>query len=134
MPRLVLDSSPEAPSLGLRALDSWLYGVPDEVADRVRLAAGEALGNAVEHGPGTPITMTWTPTPDGGTPRSAAGGTLCVDDASRVDAGRFADPDLPDDSTATHGRGLYILTQVSDGVRVTPGRGLCLDFVHRASD
>lgn len=123
MHSLVIPSGPEAPSVGLRALDGWLDSVPSEVGERVRLAAGEALGNAVDHGDGTPIRLTWTAR-DGG-------GRLCVHDGGRFDPTRLGRPSLPDDPMATGGRGLYILSAVADGLSRSADNGLCLDFVTR---
>ena len=124
MLRLTLDSAPDAPSRGLRALDRWLEGLDSGLADRVRIAAGEALGNAVEHGPGGAIDMRWQP--------SGQGGTLCVNDHGPADASRFHDARLPDNPLATTGRGLYILAEVADAVEATPA-GLCMTFRRRAT-
>lgn len=119
MPRIDLSSGPEAPSLGLRALDAWLAGQDEAFADRVRLAAGEVLGNAVAHGPGLPIGLEWTLASDGGSLRILNGGEVSPD--------AIADARLPA-ATATSGRGLYILDAVADGIAVDPDGALRLDF------
>ena len=119
MPRIDLPSDPASPSVGLRALDGWLAGCDETFADRVRLAAGEALGNAVEHGPGEPIAFEWTPT--------ARGGRLRIRDGGRLPAGSIHAATLPAHD-ATRGRGLYILDALTDRVTVEADGTLRLEF------
>ena len=119
MPRIDLPSGPEAPSLGLRALEGWLAGVDEAVADRVRLAAGELLGNAVAHGPGRPIGLEWT--------RGRGGGVLRIVDGGEVTPDAIAAAQLPE-ASATCGRGLFILHTVADAIAVDRDGALRLDF------
>lgn len=119
MHRIDLPSRPDAPSRGVRALDAWLDAFDESFADRVRLAAGEALGNAVEHGPGLSISVEWAVTP--------TGGRLCIHDGSRLTADAFRDARLPP-REATAGRGLFILDALSDRVTIGGDGTLCLEF------
>lgn len=122
MPSLDLASEPAAPSLGLRALDGWLVGVAEETAERIRLAAGEAISNAVEHGSARSVTVRWTPT--------ATGGTLCVSGARALGARQLETAELPSDRLATGGRGLYILTRLVDRLDLYEDI-LCMTFEPR---
>ena len=119
MPRIDLPSGPETPSLGLRTLDGWLSGIDEELADRVRIAAGELLGNAVQHGPGGTFTLEWTRGDEGGALRLFGGG--------HVDPKALSGAQLPD-SNATRGRGLFILRTVADAITIDDDGAVRLDF------
>ena len=103
----------------MRALDGWLAGVDEAVADRVRIAAGELLGNAVAHGPGSPFRLEWIPDAEGGELRIEGGGAVAIES--------FQQAALPD-TEATGGRGLYIVRAVTDTVAVGPDGAIRLGF------
>ena len=119
MPRILLRSGPEAPSAGLGALDRWLAGVGESVADRVRIAAGELLGNAVAHGPGSPFWLEWIPDAEGGELRIVGGGAVAAE--------AFQQAKLPA-TESTRGRGLYIVRAVADTLTVGPDGTVRLGF------
>lgn len=119
MPRIDLPSDPEAPALGLRALDGWLAGLDPALADRVTIAAGELLGNTVAHGPGGTFTLEWIEHGEGGSLRILGGGAVTPD--------AIAEAHLPGPE-ATRGRGLYILRAISDTLALDADGALRLDF------
>ena len=98
-------------------------GWSDEDVSRVVLATGEAVGNAVEHGGGD-LRLDY----DSSSPERL---TVCVRDGGpgptpqQVAAASLPSPD------AVGGRGLYILSRLTDAVRVEPDGALCLTFAVR---
>lgn len=87
-------------------------GLAPRTVDRVVLVAGEALSNAVEHGDGE-VTVEWVPAGSGGRLRVAQG-------SGGPGAGSISAARLPDEATATRGRGLYLIQQLADRVEAAP--------------
>jgi anti-sigma regulatory factor (Ser/Thr protein kinase) len=116
---------------GLRALrrraERELRGVAGDVADDVLLALDEAVGNAIRHGSrgGRPVLV-----------------TLDVDDGwvhmTVRDQGPTAElpclPTGPPPTMAPDGRGLWLISQLVDEVRLErAGRGVLLSLRRRAA-
>ena len=90
------------------------------------LALGEAVGNAVEHGPkGGGIHLILAVRPD----RIDA---AVHDGGPGPSRAQLIDPALPDSPSATGGRGLYLIRHLSDSVHVDTEGALCLQFLHTA--
>ncbi|MEM1115789.1 MAG: ATP-binding protein [Bacteroidota bacterium] len=88
-------------------------GWSSDDVDRLVLATTEAVGNAVEHGPGQPIRLRIFGGPAELTVEVEDGGEGPRPD--RLDA-----PSLPRDD-ATEGRGLFILRALADTARIHGG-------------
>jgi serine/threonine-protein kinase RsbW len=102
-------------------------GLSDEVIDRVTLVAGEAAGNAVEHGcewdPGRSFEVTWEEADDGYWLR-------VEDDGIGLSASHIDQAALPEDPLSTSGRGLFLIRELSDEVRLeADGRRIAMRFV-----
>jgi serine/threonine-protein kinase RsbW len=97
-------------------------GLPDEAVDRVTLAAGEAAGNAVEHGSEGDAARLFVVEWEG----DAAGGWLRVcDEGPGIAPEQLASADLPADPLSTSGRGLFLMRTLADDARVEAG-GRCV--------
>lgn len=112
--RLTLEPGPEPEAVAeaLRWAEAATAGLPDAVRDRVLLALGEAVANAVRHGRGT-VTVDITP----------GASSLCVrvaDEARALTDGALRQATLPSDRQ-TNGRGLVLITALSDGWAVEHG-------------
>jgi len=102
-------------------------GLSDDLVDRVTLAAGEAVGNAVEHGsdqdPKREFRVSWESADDGYWLR-------VEDDGPGLDPALLEAAGLPDDPLSTRGRGLFLMRALADEVRLeADGRRLALRFV-----
>ena len=97
---------------------------PTDVS-RIVLAAGEALGNAVEHGRGPDLRVRFEST-------RARIDLRISDDGPGPSARRIAAAALPADPLATGGRGLYIVRQLAESVAVDGGGRVCLSFEPRS--
>ncbi len=132
--RLVLPSSSEAMPQAVRFAESAAKqaGFPVEVLDRMLLAVGEAVANSLEHGNGSlpdrQLTLGWS-TED-------KGGWISLDDeGSRLTLDQMKGAALPSDLLQTGGRGLFIIKELSDDVKVEEdGRRLLLWFEPRSNE
>jgi serine/threonine-protein kinase RsbW len=120
---------PEAVAQAVHAVERAMQraGLPDELMDRVTLAAGEATGNAVEHGcqwdPACSFEVSWEAADDGYWLRIEDGG-------AGIDPARLETATLPDDPLSTSGRGLFLIRELADDVRLEAGgRRLAMRFV-----
>ena len=120
---------PEAVAQAVHAVEKAMRraSLPDELMDRVTLAAGEAAGNAVEHGcawdPSCSFEVSWEAANDGYWLRIEDGG-------AGIDPARLEAAALPDDPLSTSGRGLFLIRELADEVRLEAGgRRLALRFV-----
>jgi serine/threonine-protein kinase RsbW len=101
-------------------------GLSEDMIDRVTLATGEAVGNAVEHGcesdPERFFDVSWL--------RSHDGYWLRVeDDGVGLDESLLDRAALPEDPLSTSGRGLYLMRALADDVRLEAGgRRIALRF------
>ena len=126
MPELVLPRRTEAVAVACEAVEAFAAGIGWATADvdRVTLATGEAVGNAVEHGgAGTrePIRLYYA-LADGHV-------ELCVRDGGPgPNPDRVASARLPSDRLSTGGRGLFLLRRLADRVGVDSSGGVCLSF------
>lgn len=94
-------------------------GLPEATVDRLVLAMGEAITNAIRHGndldPERGVEVTWE--------GDSSGGWLHVEDEGPgLDPDRLRDATLPDDPTQTNGRGLYLMRTLADGIEVEGAR------------
>ena len=129
--RLVLPSTPEAVPEAVRFAEAAAReaGFPDEVSDRMLLAVGEAVANAVQHGNGNDSTrlvkLEWL--------NDGEGGWLSVEDqGSGLTRDGLQNATLPTDALQTGGRGLFIIKELTDDVRLeSDGRRLMLWFSPR---
>ena len=120
--RLQLSSEPAAAAHAVHFAEAVgrEAGLPEATVDRLVLAMGEAITNAVRHGndldPSRRVEVGW----DG----DGTGGWLLVaDEGPGLDPARFHNATLPDDPTQTSGRGLYLMRILSDAIAV---EGACL--------
>lgn len=95
-------------------------GLPEEAADRLVLAMGEAITNAIQHGnrrdPRRTVEVRWAGD-DGGV-------WLYVEDEGEgLDPSRLRHAALPTDPLQTSGRGLFLIRMLADRVEV---EGACL--------
>lgn len=102
-------------------------GWPAPDVSRVSLAVGEAVSNAVEHGPARldPIRVHLERGRDRMTVYIQDGGSGPPSELIRTAR-------LPDDPLALGGRGLYILTQLADSIQCEDDGGLLLTFRRRS--
>lgn len=129
--RLVLPSTPEAVSQAVRFAETAATNAafPNEVVDRMLLAVGEAVANSVEHGNRADhdcsVTLEWL--------GDLHGGWLSVEDeGSGLTLDRLLGATLPKDALQTGGRGLFIIRELSDNIKVEEeGRRLMLWFAPR---
>lgn len=100
------------------ALRTWLRGaVRDEHSDEVLLASGEALTNAFEHGRApVSLTMKWTDR------------TL---DLTIRDAGSWAGPAARTEPPGPRGRGIPIMSALSDNLTFDTTDGTVVRFNRR---
>lgn len=132
--RLVLPSTPEAVPQAVRFAEAAANkaAFPDEMTDRMLLAVGEAVANSVEHGNAKDATCSiklhWS--------MEGSGGWLSVEDEGPgIALDRLQNAALPDDSFQTSGRGLFIIKELSDGIRLeAEGRRLMLWFSPRTGN
>lgn len=130
--RMVLNSEPVsaehavhfAERVGLEA------GLPKGTIDRLVLAMGEAITNAIHHGnesdPDRLIVVSWT--------SDESGGWLEVEDEGPgLDAEVVWHASLPEDPTQTNGRGLFLIRTLSDDIETEGGR-LRLQFKTRPEE
>ena len=126
--RLVLPSKPEAVTRAVRFAESVAAeaGFPEELADRLLLVVGEAVANSIEHGNGSEqsrnVTLEWL--------KQGRGGWLAVEDEGPgISLERLKNAHLPENMFQTGGRGLYIIRELADDVKVeAEGRRLMLWF------
>ena len=129
--RLVLPSTPEAVPEAVRFVEAVAAeaAFPDEVAERMLLAVGEAVANSVEHGNGADATrevkLEWL--------KEETGGWLSVEDEGPgLTLDRLQNATLPENILQTNGRGLFIINELTDDVRLeAEGRRLMLWFAPR---
>lgn len=123
MPELTLPSDPHTVTVACDQADAMVQaaGWSDARRAQVVVAVGEAVGNAIEHGAGGPITVAMEHSADSlyVVVRDGGGGPTPA---------HLVRATLPDDPLATHGRGLYILRQLTDQLSVDGAGGLCLTF------
>ncbi len=132
--RLVLPSTPEAVPKAVRFAEAAASqaAFPDEVADRMLLAVGEAVANAVEHGNDAEVTrnvkLEWQ--------EEGSGGWLSVEDEGPgLTVERMQNAALPKNAFQTGGRGLFIIKELADDVRLeAEGRRLMLWFAPRPGE
>lgn len=132
--RLVLPSRPEAVPQAVRFAESAAMDAafPSEVVDRMLLAVGEAVANSVEHGNNadqdSSITLEWQ--------RGSGGGWLSVEDEGPgLTLDSLLNATLPKDVLQTGGRGLFIIKELSDDIKVkVDGRRLMLWFAPRVDE
>jgi serine/threonine-protein kinase RsbW len=111
---------PESVAEAVHAVEAAMRedGLSDDLVDRVTLAVGEAAGNAVEHGceqdPGRMFDVTWE--------RGEGGYWLRIeDDGIGLDPALLDAAALPDDPLSTRGRGLFLMRELADEVRLEAG-------------
>lgn len=130
--RRAFPSTPEAVAEAVRAVEATARasGLPDEVLDRVALATGEAVANAVEHGNAADAARSFTVSWDAD---AADGYWLRVEDEGEgLEAGRIEEAELPEDPLSTSGRGLFLIRTLSDEVRLEAGgRRIAMRFARR---
>ena len=118
MPEIDLPRHLDAVALACEATEQALQSARWADADitRVSLATAEAVSNAIEHGPHRldPITFQVAVTSDHAELRFDDGGAGPAPE-------RIATANLPADPLALGGRGLYILGQLADSIRVQKG-------------
>ncbi|HLA62785.1 MAG TPA: ATP-binding protein [Rhodothermales bacterium] len=104
-------------------------GLPEELIDRLALAVGEAAGNAVEHGNVFDASLPVRVSYDGG----AEGCWVRIGDSGAgMNAARLGSAALPDDPLSTSGRGLFLIMEVADEVRMEEdGRTIAMWFARR---
>lgn len=132
--RLVLPSTPKAVPEAVRFAEAAASeaAFPDEVADRMSLAVGEAVANSVEHGNGADATrevkLEWR--------KKDSGGWMSVEDEGPgLTLDRLQNATLPENALQAGGRGLYIIKELTDGVRLeAEGRRLMLWFAPRPGE
>ena len=132
--RLVLPSTPEAVPEAVRFAEAAASeaALPDEVADRMSLAVGEAVANAVEHGNCADVNrivkLEWL--------KEGRGGWLSVEDEGPgLTLDRLQNATLPENALQAGGRGLFIIKELTDGVSLeAEGRRLMLWFAPRPSE
>lgn len=102
-------------------------GWPSSDVSRVVLAIGEAVSNALEHGPpaGGPVRLAFD-----GDPRQVV--VRVADGGEGPATQRLADARLPNDPLATGGRGLYIQAHLADAVERGPDGAVVLTFRPRS--
>ena len=103
--RLVLPSTPEAVPKAVRFAEAAASeaAFPDEVAERMLLAVGEAVANSVEHGKGAEatreVTLEWQ--------KEDSGGWLSVEDEGPgLTLDRLQNATLPENALQAGGRRL----------------------------
>ena len=105
-------------------------GWADRDVTRVALAMGEAVANAVEHGAGDTVTVALDL---GALDPGGDEFTACIaDDGPGPDARRVGEAHLPRDPLATSGRGLFILREIADDIRIDAAGTLCLTLRPRS--
>ena len=108
----VPDASMEASRWIEGVLERWT--APPELVDRAVLALSEAVANVVEHGR-PPLSIQAS--------RSSGVVRLTVREGGPgAPSAALDEASLPDDATATHGRGLYLIRTLTDGVELQEGR------------
>ncbi len=130
--RLVLPSVPASVPRAVRFAEASARQahLPRPLVDRLLLATGEAVANAIHHGndedPEKQVQLTWE--------AGADGWALTVEDERRVlTQAAFEQAHLPSDAMQTSGRGLYIMSELADAVEVRDGV-LTLRFVIRDAE
>lgn len=132
--RLVLPSTPKAVPEAVRFAEAAASeaAFADEVTDRMSLAVGEAVANAVEHGNGGDVNrivkLEWL--------TEGRGGWLSVEDEGPgLTLDHLQNATLPENALQAGGRGLFIIKELTDGVRLeAEGRRLMLWFAPRPSE
>ncbi|MCH7638178.1 MAG: ATP-binding protein [Bacteroidetes bacterium] len=132
--RLVLPSTPEAVPEAVRFAEAAASeaAFPDEVGDRMSLAVGEAVANAVEHGNDADanriVKLEWR--------KKDSGGWLSVEDEGPgLTLDLLQNATLPDNALQAGGRGLFIIKELTDDVRLeAEGRRLMLWFAPRPGE
>jgi serine/threonine-protein kinase RsbW len=120
--QLKLPSEPVSAALAVRFAEALVReaALPPPTGDRLVLAMGEAITNAIRHGnaldPSRHVELVW----------SGDGSGVWVhveDEGEGVDPVRLARAALPADPTQTNGRGLFLIRTLADRVEV---EGACL--------
>jgi anti-sigma regulatory factor (Ser/Thr protein kinase) len=121
MQRLVLPSVPGSVATAARFVEAAAAeaALPPALAERLLLAAGEAVSNAIEHGngedPARLVRLEWAALPDGG--------VLSVqDEGPGLTREQVLTAELPADPYQTGGRGLFLIRTLSDDVEVEGAR------------
>jgi serine/threonine-protein kinase RsbW len=111
---------PESVASAVHAVEAAMREdrLPDDLVDRVTLAVGEAAGNAVEHGclqdPQREFHVSWE--------REDGGYWLRIeDDGAGLDPALLEAAALPADPLSTRGRGLFLMRELADEVRLEAG-------------
>jgi serine/threonine-protein kinase RsbW len=119
--RLQLPSEPASAAHAVRFAEAIAREVafPSETEDRLVLAMGEAITNAIRHGnaldPRRLVRVEWS--------GDGEGGWLDVEDEGPgLDPGRLQDALLPANPTQTNGRGLFLIRMLADRVEVEGAR------------
>jgi serine/threonine-protein kinase RsbW len=130
--RLQLPSEPASAARAVHFAEAAAResGLPGPTVDRVVLAMGEAITNAIRHGnaldPNRRVAVSWR----GG----GAGGWLHVEDeGTGLDEARLRNATLPTDPMQPNGRGLFLMRTLADEVAVE-GSCLKLRFVPRPEE
>lgn len=129
---MLLNSEPTAAERAVHFAESVgrEADLPSATVDRLVLAMGEAITNAIHHGNGSEpqryIEVSWT--------GDGAGGWLEVaDEGPGLDVNVILAATLPQDPTQTNGRGLYLIRTLADAVETEDGK-LRLWFVPRPEE
>lgn len=130
MCHLILPSTAESIAEAVRFCRGQAEWASGEMQDRIGMAVGEAVGNAVEHGnryrADRNIKLSVIANPKKGI-------TVCVrDEGQGLSRHMLETASLPDDPLQTSGRGLYMIRMLSDSTSLhDQGRRICMVFVPR---